>query len=866
MDNKLSHYIFKDILNDYKLVTNYQSLLINYANSLFRKIDLAFDDNYRMLLNYADLLSLSEDQNLQNISQQIVILLSVLFPDNNETKLIKKSVYENVSNFASLNLLKEKQLLSNSKNELLRDLEVEMHRIQNMIPDSNNSFFDAQKTVIENINENQYYSFSAPTSMGKTYVIMNFIRSKLIRNSNENFVIIVPTRALLSEIANNIIVEFKNHLGIGCHKIITNTTSVNTVDKFIAVLTPERFYYSLLKQPEIVFDYIFIDEAHKISDKDKRSVTYYKILEMLKGNTNAHIYFSSPVIPNPDIYLELTNYYLQPENQSTGQAFHFSPVVQNKIYLDFNTKQYSIINNLTKELELCNGFDSYFQNRMQALLYLGNNKCNLIYVSSANKAVDYAITLVNLLNEQTGKHCLKIEPELEEFAKQIEQKIHKDYYLANLIRNRVAFHIGALPAEIRIQIEHFLRKGLIKYCFCTSTLLEGVNVPVDNLFIFDNKKGLSNMSAIDAFNLIGRAGRVTLNEYGNVFIIIENSRVQKYFNKVLLKPLPEQNLLPQKALERKHKKYIVELLLQGRTNLLEKNEKFADRGFSETTYEYATKCLNMLLHDLCNKKESYIVRDFRKSGVLKPQNIIDIRKKFSDIIQEDDDINVSAKQKESLYNSVKTTDINYPLIFEYNTCLEFLKKLSQIFQWDTYEKDTLGKGDKLRYYTVILTQWMAGRGLHEIVRGTINYYHERKGHLVSYEPVYHLEEYDGSLKHKNQIINEVMKDIDQIVNYKFSMYFLRFSEAIIKIRGEQYLKSDWYEYVEYGTNNQLVIMLQKYGLSREQSLILLKDPYIKHIKFEGKKLLMNNDISNIVSGELRIAIETVQINYPELFY
>lgn len=583
---------------------------------------------------------------------------------------------------------------------------------------------------------------------------------------------------------------------------------------------------------------------------------------MLKGNPNSHIYFSSPVIPNPDVYLELTNFYTQSDNQSTGQAFNFSPVIQNKIYLDFNTKQYSIINNLTKELTSCNRFDAYFTDRMQALIYLENKKCNLIYVSSAKKAVEYANNLSDLLNTQ---HSLYVQPELEEVAIQIEQKIHKDYYLANLIRHHVAFHIGALPAEIRAQIEFLLRKGLIQYCFCTSTLLEGVNVPVDNLFIFDNKKGLSNMSVIDAFNLIGRAGRVTLNEYGNVFIIIENERVQNYFDKVLLKPLPKQDLLPQKALERKHKKYIVEVLLQGRTNLLKENEKYADRGFSETTYEYATKCLNMLLHDLCNKKDSYIVKDFRKCDVLQPQNIIDIRNIFSDIIQKDDDINVSAKQKESLYKFIKTTDINYPSTFEYQTCLNFLYKLSQIFQWQIYEKDTLGKGEKLKYYTFILMQWMESRGLHEILRGSINYYRDKKRSLVSYDPVYHLEIYDGSVKHKNQIINDTMKDIEQIINYKFSMYFLRFSEAIIKIRGEQNLKNDWYEYVEYGTNNNLVITLQKHGFLREQALMLLKSPYSQYIKTVENKIVINMELSKIASGDLLSAIETVYINYPEIF-
>lgn len=866
MDNSLSSFIYTNITNDSVLQEKYNNLLVDYANSLFCKTDLVFNADYQILLNYADLLSLSANQAHQNIAQQIVILVSHLFPENNEVELVKESVYKNVSNFASLDLLKKNQKLLNGQYDFLRELEVASHRIENKIPDSDGSFFDTQKSVMDNLNTNQYYSFSAPTSMGKTFVIMSFIRSKLKNNCNENFVIVVPTRALLSEIANNVISEFKDYLGIGCHKVITNTSSVNYNDKFIAILTPERLYYSLLKQPDIIFHYIFIDEAHKISDKDKRSVTYYKILEMLKGNYNSSIYFSSPVIPNPDIYLELTDFYTQSNNQSSGQAFSFSPVIQNKIYLDFKTKEYSIINNLIKKSTRCGSFNDYFSDRMSALVYLGTNKCNLIYVSSANKAIEYAIQLSRLLEKNKESQARsKTNSRLETVAKEIEQKIHKEYYLANLIRKGVAFHIGALPAEIRAQIERLLRNGDIKYCFCTSTLLEGVNVPVDNLFIFDNKKGRSAMSVIDAFNLIGRAGRVTLNEYGNVFMIIENSHTQNYFNNVLLKPLPKQDLLPQKALERKHKKYIVEILLQGKTNLLEAGEKYSDRGFSETTYEYATKCLNMLLYDLCNKKDSYIVRDFRKSDVLNPQNIIDIRNQFRDIVQADDDINVTAKQKESLYKAVVSSSINYPTTFDYQTCLRFLKNLSQIFQWSVYEKDTLGKGERLRYYTVILTQWMESKGLHEIVRGAINHYQQTGSSLVSYNPEYHLEAYNGSLKHKNQIINEAMKDIEQIVNYKLSMYFLRFSEAIIKIRGAQALQNDWYEYVEYGTNNNLVILLQKYGFMREQALLLLKPPFAQYIKCKDRCLVIEKGIFQVVSGDILAAIEIVRINYPEIF-
>lgn len=864
MADKLSNFLLKDITSDPMLISGYSVLLFDYSQFLSRQSTPNYSETYQRLLLYSDLLSLSEDESHQNISQQIVILMSILFPDNSEVAMYKESVYKNVSNYASLAYLEKHQKTAGLSGGFLRELTYHAHRIENTIPHSNASFFDSQMALFDELSTSKYYSFSAPTSMGKTFVLLSFIKNQLRNGANENFAIIVPTRALLSEIANKIIVEFEDVLGAGCHKVITTTAAVQTGEKFIAVLTPERLYYALLKQPDLQFSYIFIDEAHKITDRDKRSIIYYKILDMLRNKPDAHIYFSSPVIPNPDVFLELTNFYQQDDQVASGRVFRFSPVIQNKVYVDFVNNELSLINPITNAHISCGPLPGNCASKMDAITFFGKEKCNLIYVSSANKAIDYAGELVRILDS----NCLNnttIAPKLEAAAKMIEQKIHKEYFLAKFVRHGVAYHIGALPAEIRTTIEQLLREGYIKYCFCTSTLLEGVNVPVDNLFIFDTKKGPSTMSTIDAFNLIGRAGRVTLNEYGNVFIIIEKSNTAKFFDDVLLKPLPSQALLPQKALQRKHKVLIVNTLLDGKTNLLEANQKYKDRDFTEVTYDYASKCLNMLLHDICRKNESYIVQDFRRSGVLSPQNIIDIRTLFGSIVQEDDDINISAKQKDRLYRALQKYNINYPSTFDHRTCFAFLRILSQIFQWDIYEKDSLGKGDSLKYYTVILTQWMEGRGLHEILRGAIRHYQTHSGKLVSYDPMYHLETYNDSPKHKNQVINESMKDIEQIINYKFSMYFLRFSEAIISIKGKEALVHDWYDYVEYGTNNKLVILLQKYGFMREHALSLLRTPYSKYIERSGNGLTIQMAIYDVAKPDIVEAINTVRINYPEIF-
>ncbi len=145
-----------------------------------------------------------------------------------------------------------------------------------------------------------------------------------------------------------------------------------------------------------------------------------------------------------------------------------------------------------------------------------------------------------------------------------------------------------------------------------------------------------------------------------------------------------------------------------------------------------------------------------------------------------------------------------------------MRNLSDIFQWPIYEKETLGKGNRLYYYAVILLQWMQGNGLHEIVRRALAYNKEHKC-MIRDLHTYQLAEFNDSVAHKNSVINDVMKNIDNIINYKFSMYFLRFTETYLKCHKQQ-PKNDWYEYVEYGTSNKAVIMLQKFGFYvRKQS-------------------------------------------------
>ena len=135
MTDRLVDLILKNIDKDNLLQVQYERLLVEYTRYLFGVTDSVFDDGYRSLLRYADLLSISELEVHNNLAQQIIILLGQLFPNEEEVAIFKESVYQNVSNFASLEFVKAKNDII-VQYDFLRDVGNYTHQIVNRIPDS----------------------------------------------------------------------------------------------------------------------------------------------------------------------------------------------------------------------------------------------------------------------------------------------------------------------------------------------------------------------------------------------------------------------------------------------------------------------------------------------------------------------------------------------------------------------------------------------------------------------------------------------------------------------------------------------------------------------------------------------------------
>src|SRR5690606_17490727 len=110
--------------------------------------------------------------------------------------------------------------------------------------------------------------------------------------------------------------------------------------------------------------------------------------------------------------------------------------------------------------------------------------------------------------------------ELMALSELAERAVHRKFALTQTVQHGVAFHYGGLPLLLRLEIERCFKEGHLKYLICTSTLVEGVNLPCRNLFVRAPRRGSGHpMTMPDFWNLAGRAGRLGFEFQGNVICI-----------------------------------------------------------------------------------------------------------------------------------------------------------------------------------------------------------------------------------------------------------------------------------------------------------------------------------------------------------
>ena len=495
------------------------------------EIEPLSDSDVRNLVGYSSLLSVSNDFSDQSLSYEIVTRL-IEIKKSSDAHLLMASdmLLSRLGNFPGRKLLRERYLHSDLLHAPIgMSLEKIAREAENTVDEglsSDELLTDFQYLLYRAVTEGRSVSVSAPTSAGKSYVLNLALQKRLKVGDKESVIYIVPTRALISEVTQRIRESLRkaNLTGIVIRTAPFPVKKDDVSKGVIYVLTQERLT-SLLYSEEVGLwvTSLIIDEAHEIQKRKRGIVLQNSIDAVLSRFPNIPVLFASPLISNPQYFMKL----FRMGDAADGIIERVSPVTQNIILVEsvfrkIKSARFSlVVRDKTIDLGERNLDFKYRGSKalIKSLLAISitrEDESTIIFANGPGDTEKIAESLTDNLDETI------VDEETESFIDFIKTEIHPEYPLVNTLKKGVAFHYGYMPSIVRSGVETLYKNGKVKYICCTSTLLQGVNLPAKNIIIDNPKSGDKPMSRPDFLNLSGRAGRLLKEFHGNIWCINPN--------------------------------------------------------------------------------------------------------------------------------------------------------------------------------------------------------------------------------------------------------------------------------------------------------------------------------------------------------
>ncbi|WP_146942156.1 DEAD/DEAH box helicase [Vreelandella venusta] len=479
------------------------------------------------LLGHASILSLSEEAEDKILTYEIITrLLEVRSGDDSRLLNSAEVIMSRLGNFPGRKLLRERFNFSGEKIPSFLKLECLSREVENsvFIDEESIQLTDFQYNFYSSLQEEKALSVSAPTSAGKSFVLgLNLIR-KLREKDGQCIVYIVPTRALIAEVSSRVRDSLRQYK---LDDIIIRTapfaiSKEKSQNGVVYVLTQERLmnYLSDTTDEMPIITSLIVDEAHEIQNGKRGMLLQSAIDYLLKKYPRTEVLFASPLIKNPGYFFNVFNI------SDNGKFFTetISPVSQNIILASDVVGKTKEINfqllSDRKRIPLGNRtVDFKFRGKKSiqkanlASEISKNDESVIIFANGPSDAESVAKEI-----SETIKNYVP-SPDIKLFIDFIRKEIHPDYPLIECLESGVGFHYGKMPSIVRSGIETLFKNDEIKYICCTSTLLQGVNLPAKHIIIENPKSGDSPMTRSDFLNLSGRAGRLLKEFHGNIWCI-----------------------------------------------------------------------------------------------------------------------------------------------------------------------------------------------------------------------------------------------------------------------------------------------------------------------------------------------------------
>lgn len=408
--------------------------------------------------------------------------------------------------------------------------------------------WSSQYFLMDKINEiknvNTIFMLSLPTSAGKT-LVSELMLFEFLSNKIGLAIYVVPSIALINEIENCFIKRFRK-VGISIVKELEFDEDSDINEPTILILTPEKLDLLTRKNEEVLtkLECIVFDEFHKVSD-GQRGWLEETLMAWFIFNKNKYSYkiiMMSAIIDDLEESLTDINAFIHIGKWTPAKKIYgmfYLPKEQVKVYgndvkkNDKIEEQFSLKIKYEKKLQA--NISNIFQRETYGKVKSDGKDCN-----KSDTKYDLCWKAINSLNEtpilvyflmkkdiksfinRCNKYCKKSDDlRLKSLRKNIERQLGKSHPLIKALEYGVAFHNGDLPEDVRSVIESAYKNKLINILACTTTLADGVNMPVStlvvgNVFNYDYEFSLSKG---DYKNIVGRIGRALVDTEGKIFLI-----------------------------------------------------------------------------------------------------------------------------------------------------------------------------------------------------------------------------------------------------------------------------------------------------------------------------------------------------------
>ncbi len=392
-----------------------------------------------------------------------------------------------------------------------------------------------------------------PTSAGKTKSIEIIIRSIFMSGRGKLAIVIAPFRALCHEISNSLrgtfdnaeakVNELSDALQLDYLEKLAEILGIQEVaSNYILVLTPEKFLYILRQTPTLVNDVslVIYDEGHQF-DSGSRGITYELLLTEIKKllPSTAQTILISAVIQNA----AAIGNWLIGENAKLVQGKDLSPTTRSVAFASWAERLGQLMFYETASLKKPDYFvpriieqrelartrrekAKFFPERGNATdvaLYLGlqlaGNGAAAIFCGRKATASKFAARAVEVYERNLDMPSPAGYSDQEEISR-LKNLYHLHFGEVSTTSKAASLgifsHHGNTPHGIRLSVEYAMQRDKIRLVACTSTLAQGVNLPIRYLIVSGVYQGAERIKTRDFHNLMGRAGRAGKHTEGLV--------------------------------------------------------------------------------------------------------------------------------------------------------------------------------------------------------------------------------------------------------------------------------------------------------------------------------------------------------------